>query len=133
MAERWLTKPGFWEHFVSFSRKNSKTQSSLNLLQSGPRESSKSDFSGLAPIRRFLTYCRFRRESWDATNVGSHATTSEGSYKKNGGRVVRGYMRHRRPGSFPPHGSIWHRNRVRSGHRCRINVESKSNRCQIDP
>ena len=30
---------------------NSKTQSSLNFLQSGPRKSTKSDFSGLAPIR----------------------------------------------------------------------------------
>ena len=35
-------------------RKNSKTQSSLNFLQSGPRKVGKSDFSGLAPIRRVL-------------------------------------------------------------------------------
>ena len=44
----------------------------------------------------------------------------------------------------PPQGSIWHRfdidstlirhrNRVKSGNRCRINVESMLNRCQIDP
>ena len=37
-----------------FPRKNSKTQSSLNFLQSGPRKFTKSDFSGLAPIRRVL-------------------------------------------------------------------------------
>ena len=37
-----------------FPRKNSKTQSSLNSLQSGPRKFTKSDFSGLAPIRRVL-------------------------------------------------------------------------------
>ena len=37
-----------------FPRRNSKTQSSLNFLQSGPRKFSKSDFSGLAPIRRVL-------------------------------------------------------------------------------
>ena len=35
-----------------FPRKNSKTQSSLNFLQSGPRKLTKSDFSGVAPIRR---------------------------------------------------------------------------------
>ena len=44
----------------------------------------------------------------------------------------------------PPQGSIWHRcnidstlirhrNRVKSGNRCRINVESMLHRCQIDP
>ena len=33
----------------------------------------------------------------------------------------------------PPQGSIWHRNRVKSGNRCRINVESMPKRCQIDP
>ena len=54
MAENSFTEPGFWEHFVSFPRKNSKTQSSLNFLQSGPRKFSKSDFSGLAPIQRVL-------------------------------------------------------------------------------
>ena len=37
-----------------FPRKNSKTESSLNFLQSGPRKFTKSDFSGLAPIRRVL-------------------------------------------------------------------------------
>ena len=37
-----------------FPRKNSKTQSSLNFLQSGPLKFTKSDFSGLAPIRRVL-------------------------------------------------------------------------------
>ena len=35
-----------------FPRKNRKTQSSLNFLQSGPRRFTKSDSSGLAPIRR---------------------------------------------------------------------------------
>ena len=38
-----------------FPRKNSKTESSLNFLQSGPRKFTKSDFSGLAPIRRALS------------------------------------------------------------------------------
>ena len=40
----------------------------------------------------------------------------------------------------PPQGSIWHRfnidstsNRVKSGNRCRIDVESMLNRCRIDP
>ena len=37
-----------------FPRIKSKTQSSLNFLQSGPRKFRKSDFSGLAPIRRVL-------------------------------------------------------------------------------
>ena len=32
VAENSFTKPGFWEHFVDFPRKNSKTQSSLNFL-----------------------------------------------------------------------------------------------------
>ena len=40
----------------AFPRKKSKTQSSLNFLQSGPRKFSKSDFSGLAPIRRALIW-----------------------------------------------------------------------------
>ena len=48
MAENWFTKPGFWEHFVSFSKENSKTQSSVNFLQSRPRKFTKPDFSGLA-------------------------------------------------------------------------------------
>ena len=38
MAENWFTKPGFREHFINFPRKNSKTQSSLNFLQSDPRD-----------------------------------------------------------------------------------------------
>ena len=55
MAENWFTKPGFREHFVDFSQeKLCKTQSSLNFLQSGPRKFTRSDFSGLAPIRRVL-------------------------------------------------------------------------------
>ena len=29
MAENWFTKPGFWEHFVTFPRKKSKTQNGL--------------------------------------------------------------------------------------------------------
>ena len=33
----------------------------------------------------------------------------------------------------PPKESIWHQNRVKSGNRCRINVKSMLNRCQIDP
>ena len=41
-----------------FLGKNSKTLSSLNFLQSGPQRFTKSDFSGLAPIRRVLTYNR---------------------------------------------------------------------------
>ena len=42
-----------------FPWKNSKTQSSLNFLQSGPRKFTKSDFSGLAPIRRVLKSLEF--------------------------------------------------------------------------
>ena len=42
-----------------FPRKNSKTESSLNFLQSGPRKFTKSDFLGLAPIRRVLIFSRF--------------------------------------------------------------------------
>ena len=49
VAENWFTKPGF-------ARKTSKTQSSLNFLQSGPRRFTKSDFSGLAPIWRVLYF-----------------------------------------------------------------------------
>ena len=40
-----------------------------------------------------------------------------------------GFIRHRPPGphprirlALPPQGSIWHRNRVKSGNRCRINA-----------
>ena len=48
-----FTEPGFWEQFVSFSPgKNNKAQSSLNTLQSRARTSTKSDFLGLALIRR---------------------------------------------------------------------------------
>ena len=54
MAENWFTKSGFWEHFVGLSSENSKTQSSLNILRSRPRKFTKSDFSGLAPIRWVL-------------------------------------------------------------------------------
>ena len=39
-----------------FPRRKSKTWSSPNFLQSGPRKFSKSDFSGLAPIRRVLIF-----------------------------------------------------------------------------
>ena len=46
-----------------FPRKKSKTQSSLNFLQSGPRKFSKSDFSGLAPIRRVLICASLRNET----------------------------------------------------------------------
>ena len=35
-----------------------KIQSSLNFCQPGPRKFSKSDFSGLAPIRRALIFVR---------------------------------------------------------------------------
>ena len=46
-------------------------------------------------------------------------------------RLVRGLLG-RPPGPYPrmnlpPQGSIWHRNRVKSGNRCRINVESIPN------
>ena len=61
-----------------------------------------------------------------------------------------GFIRHRAPQTppsnppRPPQGSIWHRfnidstlnrhrNRVKSGNRCQINVESMLNGCQIDP
>ena len=54
MAENWFTKPGFGNILSVFPRKNSKTQSSLNFFQSGPRKFTKSGFSGLAPIRRVL-------------------------------------------------------------------------------
>ena len=54
VAENWFTKPGFGSILSVFSRRKSKTQSSLNFLQSGPRKFSKSDFLGLAPIRRVL-------------------------------------------------------------------------------
>ena len=65
VAENSFTKPGFWEHFVDFTqKKSSKTQSSLNFLQSRPRKFTKSDFSGLAPIRRVLSLnACFRRAS----------------------------------------------------------------------
>ena len=51
-----------------------------------------------------------------------------------------GFIRHRSPGPHPriclapshSQGSIWHRNRVKSGNRCQINVESMSNQCLID-
>ena len=49
-----LLNRGFGNILSIFPRKNSKTQSSLNFLQSGPRKFTKSDFSGLAPIRRVL-------------------------------------------------------------------------------
>ena len=42
-----------------FPRKKNKTQSSLNFLQFGPRKFTKSDFSGLAPIRRALIFSAF--------------------------------------------------------------------------
>ena len=65
-------------------------------------------------------------------------------------RFFEGFIRHRPPVphpqihfTSPSHGSIWHpfnfdstlirhRNRAKSGNRCRINVESMLSRCQID-
>ena len=41
----------FGRVLLIFPRKSRKTQSSLNSLQSGPQKFTKSDFSGLAPIR----------------------------------------------------------------------------------
>ena len=61
-------------HFVSFPRKNSKTQSSLNFLQSGPRKLTKSDFSGLAPIQRVL------REQHSGEATGSRLVGGPGSW-----------------------------------------------------
>ena len=52
-------------------RKNSKPQSSLNFLQCRPRKFTKSDFSGLAPIRWIPTIAVFgvrefpKHYSWD--------------------------------------------------------------------
>ena len=51
----WL-KQGFGIMLMIFPRANSKTQSSLNSVQSGPRKFTKSDFSGLAPIRRVPSF-----------------------------------------------------------------------------
>ena len=51
-----------------------------------------------------------------------------------------GFIRHRPPGphprirlALPSSGVDWHRNRLKAGNRCRINVESMLNRCQIEP
>ena len=56
VAENWFTKLGFVSILLIFRRKNSKAQSSLDFLQSEPPKFTKSDFSGLAPIRRVLSY-----------------------------------------------------------------------------
>ena len=52
--KNWFTKLGFWEHFVSFSKEKQQKTEFTNFLQSGSRKFTKSDFSGLAPIRRVL-------------------------------------------------------------------------------
>ena len=63
LAENWFTNRDFGSILSVFPRKGSKTQSSLNFLQSGPRKFCKSDFSGLAPIRRALSNSRiFQKE-----------------------------------------------------------------------
>ena len=49
VAENSFTKPGFGKILSTFPRKKSKTQSSLNLLQSGPWKFTKSDFFGIGP------------------------------------------------------------------------------------
>ena len=49
-----LLNRDFGSNLSAFLEKNSRTQSSLNFLQSGPRKFTKSDFSGLAPIQRVL-------------------------------------------------------------------------------
>ena len=68
VAENWFTKPGFFGSILSvFPMKSSKTQSSLNFLQSGPRKFTKSDFSGLAPIRRVLIWQGTKRPFYKTT------------------------------------------------------------------
>ena len=67
-----------------FPRKNSKTQSSLNFFQSGPRKFTKSDFSGLAPIRRVLTLRSAIQEKYvkiGAPKSGRHLVLGE-TYRK---------------------------------------------------
>ena len=59
-------------------RKNSKTLSSLNFLQSGLRKFTKSDFSGLAPIRRAL------RELVWAANANKRRQTLTNASKRRG-------------------------------------------------
>ena len=49
VAENWSTKPKFWEPSVIFPKEKSKTQSSLNFLQSRPRKFTKTDFFGIGP------------------------------------------------------------------------------------
>ena len=46
-----LLNRGFGSMLSIFLRKSSKTRSSLNFLQSGPRKLTKPDLSGLAPVR----------------------------------------------------------------------------------
>ena len=51
-------------------RENSKTLSSLNFLQPGPPKFTKSEFSGLAPVRRVLTQTHTNPHSpvWEGWN-----------------------------------------------------------------
>ena len=49
--------------------KNSKTESSLNFLQSGPPKFTKSKFSGLAPIRWALSRSEFFELRWQSLAI----------------------------------------------------------------
>ena len=57
-----LLNQDFGNMLSIFPRRNRKTPSSLNFLQSGPWKFTKSDFSGLAPIRRVLI-CDYKQKT----------------------------------------------------------------------
>ena len=87
VAENWFTKSSFWEHFVGFPEKNSKTQSSLNFLHSGPRKFTKSHFSGLAPIRwvlRFQGVGASQPLKWNSGELSGHPISFHCSWELPG-------------------------------------------------
>ena len=51
VAESLFTKLGLWQDSVEFSQQKQQNTEFTKFLQSGPRKLTKSDFSGLAPIR----------------------------------------------------------------------------------
>ena len=83
-ANNWFTKPGFGGPFVGFPKENQHTQSSQNILQSGPQKSVRSDVSALALIPKILIHrfilCHFVLS--DAARVSGHPRMRLGRRKR---------------------------------------------------
>ena len=62
--KNWFTRPGFWEHLVSFSLERTANTEFTKVLQSRPRDFTQSKFSGSAPIRWVLSLVQSTRQNY---------------------------------------------------------------------